>query len=189
MTSLVLILVGIERLMMNPQPNDQPKKSFDERFTDVADVVSEGMGRWWVSIVSAILIIGWTVYCMVTQGPGWWYGTFYNLPLNLVTTVAELFIGFLIAAAANRVEKRNGDLQGVQVAILKHVERLVADGDVELRELEEEVKQEKKTKMLIDHLNDQDEELLKQTNMLIDLLQKVTQRREDASGKSKTDSR
>jgi uncharacterized membrane protein len=81
--------------------------TIDERFTDLADIISEKMGRWWVSVVSALLIITWTLYCMFTQGPGWWYGIFYNLPLNLVTTIAELFIGFLIAAAANRVERRH----------------------------------------------------------------------------------
>ena len=37
--------------------------------------------------------------------PGWFTGTAFNFPLNLFTTVAELFIGFLVAAAANRSER------------------------------------------------------------------------------------
>jgi hypothetical protein len=36
--------------------------------------------------------------------PGWFTSTGYNFPLNLITTVAELFIGFLVAAAANRAQ-------------------------------------------------------------------------------------
>ena len=148
-------------------------KSLNERFTDLADIISEGMGRWWVSVVSAILIIGWTIYCIGTQGPGWWYGTFYNLPLNLVTTVIELFVGFLIAAAANRVEKRNKELQETQIAILTHIEQLTNSDDKKIKQIEHEVKQEEKTQMLMEHLDMQDAELLKQTNMLIDLLQKA----------------
>jgi hypothetical protein len=37
--------------------------------------------------------------------PKWFTGTAYNFPLNLLTTVAELFIGFLVAAAANRSQR------------------------------------------------------------------------------------
>jgi hypothetical protein len=36
--------------------------------------------------------------------PGWFTSTGYNFLLNLITTVAELFIGFLVAAAANRAQ-------------------------------------------------------------------------------------
>ena len=36
--------------------------------------------------------------------PAWFTSTGYNFPLNLITTVAELFIGFLVAAAANRAQ-------------------------------------------------------------------------------------
>lgn len=85
-------------------------KTLDERFTDSADAISEGMGKWQVSVLAALLIIVWTLYCMFTQGPTWWYSQYYNFPLNLVTTVAELFIGFLVAAAANRVERHHNQL-------------------------------------------------------------------------------
>ena len=134
------------------------------------------MGQWWVSVVSAILIIGWTLYCIGTQGPGWWYGTFYNLPLNLVTTVIELFVGFLIAAAANRVEKRNKELQEIQVSILKHIEQIAGGEDEEIKQIEQEVKQEEKTQMLVGHLDRQDTELVKQTKILMELLQKITEK-------------
>lgn len=168
-------------LMMNPQPSDQ-SKTINERFTDLADVVSETMGRWWVTAASIAAVLIW-----LATGPLFHFSDTWQLIINTPTTVLEMWIGFLIAAAANRVENRNKELQETQIAILKHVERLVANENVELREIEEEVKQEKKTKILIDHLNDQDAELLKQTNMLIDLLQKITQ--EKANGKGEADSR
>jgi len=57
-------------------------------------------------------VIGWTL--LFASGvvkpnasflPSWFTGTAYNFPLNLLTTVAELFIGFLVAAAANRSQR------------------------------------------------------------------------------------
>jgi hypothetical protein len=38
--------------------------------------------------------------------------TGFNFPLNLITTVAELFIGFLVAAAANRSQTALSALLG-----------------------------------------------------------------------------
>jgi hypothetical protein len=53
--------------------------------------------------------------------PAWFTSQGFNFPLNLITTVAELFIGFLVAAAANRSD-RNLELtlsrisdQGIQI--------------------------------------------------------------------------
>ncbi len=37
--------------------------------------------------------------------PRWFTGTAFNFPLNLVTTVAELYIGFLVGASSNRSER------------------------------------------------------------------------------------
>jgi hypothetical protein len=41
--------------------------------------------------------------------PAWFTSTGYNFPLNLVTTVAELYIGFLVGAASNRSERNLED--------------------------------------------------------------------------------
>ena len=38
-------------------------------------------------------------------GPYGFTSTGYNFPLNLVTTVAELYIGFLVGASSNRSER------------------------------------------------------------------------------------
>lgn len=77
-------------------------KSLNERFTDLADIISEGMGRWWVTALALLLVIIWAA-----TGPFVGYSDSWQLWVNTPTTIAELFIGFLIAAAANRVERRH----------------------------------------------------------------------------------
>jgi low affinity Fe/Cu permease len=81
-------------------------------FNRVADYVSAAMGRPTNIMVWLVLVGGWTLLFAVhivsanaNFLPSWFTGTAFNFPLNLVTTVAELFIGFLVAAAANRSER------------------------------------------------------------------------------------
>jgi low affinity Fe/Cu permease len=81
-------------------------------FDRVADYVSAAMGRPTNIMIWLVLVVGWTVLfgahiisANASFLPGWFTGTAFNFPLNLVTTVAELFIGFLVAAAANRSER------------------------------------------------------------------------------------
>jgi uncharacterized membrane protein len=85
------------------------RESFFER---VADYVSAAMGRPTNILVWLVLVVGWTAIFALhlvsptgTFLPSWFTGTGYNFPLNLMTTVAELFIGFLVAAASNRTER------------------------------------------------------------------------------------
>jgi low affinity Fe/Cu permease len=81
-------------------------------FLKVANWVSEAMGRpanigfWFVLIVvwTLVFALGGKHLASGTWLPAWFTSTGYNFPLNLVTTVAELFIGFLVAAAANRAQ-------------------------------------------------------------------------------------
>jgi low affinity Fe/Cu permease len=81
-------------------------------FQRAADTVSAAMGRPANIMVWLILVVGWTlifafhlVSANATFLPSWFTGTAFNFPLNLLTTVAELFIGFLVGAAANRSER------------------------------------------------------------------------------------
>jgi FtsH-binding integral membrane protein len=75
-----------------------------------------------------VLVVGWTALFaahVVSPNanflPSWFTGTAFNFPLNLITTVAELFIGFLVAAAANRSE-RNLELTLAAIATQgKHI--------------------------------------------------------------------
>jgi hypothetical protein len=59
-----------------------------------------------------VLIVSWTLLFALggpTLSSGswlrrWFTNQGYNFPLNLITAVAELFIGFLVATAANRAK-------------------------------------------------------------------------------------
>jgi low affinity Fe/Cu permease len=94
---------------MTPAKAPATKESVFDR---TADYVSAAMGRPANIIIWLVLVGGWTFLFaahIVSPNanflPGWFTGTAFNFPLNLVTTVAELFIGFLVAAAANRSER------------------------------------------------------------------------------------
>lgn len=108
-------------------------------FDRIADYVSAAMGRPANIMVWLVLVVGWTflfaahiVSANANFLPGWFTGTAFNFPLNLVTTVAELFIGFLVAAAANRSE-RNLELTLAAIAEQEgHIEDVQAKLSEEL---------------------------------------------------------
>jgi low affinity Fe/Cu permease len=90
----------------------QPPEREPSPFERVADYVSAAMGRPVNIVVWLVLVVAWTA--MFASGlvnpagtflPGWFTSQGFNFPLNLITTVAELFIGFLVAAASNRSER------------------------------------------------------------------------------------
>jgi low affinity Fe/Cu permease len=87
-------------------------------FDRFADWVSEAMGRplniafWFVLVVAWTLIFALGGHKLSSGSwlPVWFTSQGYNFPLNLITTVAELFIGFLVATAANRAQNALTDL-------------------------------------------------------------------------------
>jgi low affinity Fe/Cu permease len=90
-------------------PTAVPRLSIFDR---VADRVSFWMGTPTNIGIWIVLVVAWTsLFALHIVGsnanflPAWFTGTAYNFPLNLVTTVAELYIGFLVAAASNRSER------------------------------------------------------------------------------------
>jgi cell shape-determining protein MreC len=83
-------------------------------FQRIADRVSYGMGTPLNIAIWLVLVLGWTLLFALSssksiQGgtflPKWFTSSGYNFPLNLVTTVAELYIGFLVGASSNRSER------------------------------------------------------------------------------------
>ena len=109
-------------------------------FLKFANWVSEAMGKpaniafWFVLIVvwTLVFALGGPHLASGTWLPGWFTSTGYNFPLNLITTVAELFIGFLVAAAANRS-------QNALTVLLAHI-RAGVERDVTMeRELTEAI--------------------------------------------------
>ena len=115
---------------MTPVAATADKESIFDR---IADYVSAAMGRPTNIMIWLVLVVGWTalfathiVSANANFLPTWFTGTAFNFPLNLVTTVAELFIGFLVAAAANRSE-RNLELTLAAIADQeKHIEDVEA---------------------------------------------------------------
>ena len=92
-------------------PGSAPER--ESVFLKIADYVSAAMGRPTNIMIWLIAVIGWTAIFAFggphiaggTWLPAWFTSQGFNFPLNLVTTVAELFIGFLVAAASNRSER------------------------------------------------------------------------------------
>ena len=82
-------------------------------FQRVADWTSAAMGRPVNIMIWLVAVIAWTLTFAlggshIASGdwlPAWFTSQGFNFPLNLVTTVAELSIGFLVGAASNRSER------------------------------------------------------------------------------------
>jgi uncharacterized membrane protein len=80
-------------------------------FVRVADRVSYAMGTWqnivvWLILVGTWFALGpWIAHHSLL--PSWFTSNDFNFPLNTVTTIAELYIGFLVGASTNRTERHN----------------------------------------------------------------------------------
>jgi uncharacterized membrane protein len=81
------------------------------RFVRVADRVSYAMGTWQNIVVWIILVGTWFALGPYLAHhsvlPAWFTSNNFNFPLNTVTTIAELYIGFLVGASTNRTERNN----------------------------------------------------------------------------------
>jgi low affinity Fe/Cu permease len=80
-----------------------------DRFVDAADRVSYAIGTPQNIGIWFVLLVAWTLLGPVIAKssflPVWFTSNSWNFPLNTVTTILELFIGFLIAASNNRQER------------------------------------------------------------------------------------
>jgi uncharacterized membrane protein len=80
-------------------------------FVRMADRVSYAMGTWQNIVVWIILIGIWFALGPYISHhsllPSWFTSNNFNFPLNTVTTIAELYIGFLVGASTNRTERHN----------------------------------------------------------------------------------
>ena len=78
-------------------------------FQRVADRVSYLMGTpgniiLWVVAVGTWIALGPEI-AKSSFLPDWFTSNSFNFPLNTVTTIAELYIGFLVGASSNRSER------------------------------------------------------------------------------------
>jgi hypothetical protein len=114
----------------------------DSLFQRITDAISFGQGTPGNILGWAAAVVTWTVLFAVggpriDSGawlPAWFTSLGYNFPLNHVTTVAELFIGFLVAAATNRAEKALMQIiDGIAQTIQKTSHIITHISDVEER--------------------------------------------------------
>ena len=94
-------------------------KTLDERFTALADKVSIYMGVWQTTVVALIFLLIW----ISLGAPMNWSDT-WQLMANTPTTWLELFIGFLLAAAANRSQRQLEKILKHLTATVQRDERL-----------------------------------------------------------------
>ncbi len=125
---------------------------YDEQMTigaRIADAVASFVGSWHFIIIQSTLLALWITLNSVAFIMHW-DGYPYIL-LNLALSFQAAYSAPFIMMSQNRQSAKD---------------RLTADHDYQLN-----IKAEEETRQLIQHLYEQDAELLKQTNMLIDLLQ------------------
>lgn len=154
-------------------------KTFNKRFVDFADWVSAAMGSpiniiFWVALVAAWFVL-FAINPTLQKSnflPSWFTSNAFNFPLNSITTLAELYIGFLIAAAANRVERHNRVIQEQQMHIIAHIDQTNDHEEQELSGTEQRLlAQDKAMLVLLERIDKQDVELARQTALLLQLVQ------------------
>jgi low affinity Fe/Cu permease len=105
-------------------------------FQRIADKVSYAMGTPLNIGIWVLLVVGWTIAGPYVAHhnflPGWFISTGYNFPLNLITTVAELYIGFLVGASSNRSER---NLEATLGRMSRQEEQITAQ-EVQIRDVE-----------------------------------------------------
>jgi hypothetical protein len=124
--------LGVRRKAYKPKKVNDPTE--EPIFQRIADRVSYDMGTPLNIAIWIVLVVGWTVLFATKLVPAngsflpkWFTSTGYNFPLNLVTTVAELYIGFLVGASSNRSERNLEDTLGQIESLEKKLGTLIQE--------------------------------------------------------------
>jgi len=137
------LITSSDREKMKKEQGPQGKEGF---FLRLADKVSFGMGTpqnifaWIVAVLIWFFLGIFDAKIFLTGSflPVWFTSTGWNFPLNTITTLAELYIGFLVAAAANRSERVLKDIIDtikntvVHVKDLAEAQRAILDNQQEM---------------------------------------------------------
>ena len=101
------------------------KQKVNDHFVGIADRVSYAMGTWQNILVWIVLVGTWFAFGPYLAShsilPAWFTSNSFNFPLNTVTTIAELYIGFLVGASTNRTERHNRE----QADRMEELEKLI----------------------------------------------------------------
>ncbi len=99
--------------------------------------------------------------------PAWFTSNAFNFPLNTVTTLAELYIGFLVGAAANRNERANKKQSEHNSALTEKIEHMMEEQDNVLKLLQtNSVEELKELKQSMEILIEEREILIKENEIL-----------------------
>ena len=146
-------------------------RKLNELFEKITDKVSYGTGTpaniiFWIVAVSLWIGFG-PVIAKSNFLPAWFTSNAFNFPLNTVTTLAELYIGFLVAAAANRTEKANKKLAKDNYELTDKIEHLMEQQDDMLELMQKEQEEElEELKKINEGLQKDNEILTKQNEQL-----------------------
>ncbi len=110
------------------------KRKFNDYFVDFADKVSYGIGTplnigFWIfatAVWFAIFILN-PKLAHKSFMPSWFTSNSFNFPLNTVTTLMELYIGFLVAAATNRAQRALTKLFNHMLHVVEQQDRMERD--------------------------------------------------------------
>lgn len=120
------------------------RERLNQRFVKLADKVSYAMGTpanigfWIVAVVGWIALGPYLAHHNFL--PDWFTSNGFNFPLNTVTTLAELYIGFLVAAATNRSQKALTDMIQSIEEIVQRIDTNDSQVDEQLAEVLKQVK-------------------------------------------------
>lgn len=111
--------------------NTSHKRTFNDKFVDFADKVSYGIGTplnigFWIFACFAWFAI-FVIHPELANKnfmPSWFTSTSFNFPLNTVTTLMELYIGFLVAAATNRAQRALTKLFNHMLHVMEQQDRM-----------------------------------------------------------------
>lgn len=117
----------------------------------IADQVANGMGSWKFVIIQTAIVAVWIILNVwILLHP---FDPYPLILLNLVFSTQAAYASPLILMSQNRQATKD---------------RLMAEHDYQIN-----LKNEEETRQLIQHLYEQDTELLKQTSMIIEILKHI----------------
>src|SRR5262249_45487911 len=121
------------------QEKTDPKRSWNDLFSNIACAISHWMGKPLAFLVAALLVVAWAV-----TGPMFNYSDTWQLVINTSTTIITFLMVFLIQNTQNR------DTMAIQVKLselilaVKEAENRFAEAedmsDEELEQLHEELR-------------------------------------------------
>jgi hypothetical protein len=138
-------------------------KDGESPFMRIADRVSYAMGTWQNILVWFVLVTAWFIAGPYVAHhsflPSWFTSNDFNFPLNTVTTIAELYIGFLVGASTNRSERHSQEqadrieaLEQLISAELKRNSQLTEDAHAIAEEVRAQVPVVQQTRSYLEKL-------------------------------------